>query len=367
MSRETDHSDHPDPLPSPELNPLLNPLLSQNMGRWAEVYFTTAPEKRQQAVLELLRELEAAAPVTASQPGPAVCPSCGHQNAAQQNFCGACGRQLRVEVDAPSTRTEHRTEPGPTPQEWNRPFQLLPLDSPNALSSPLQAASHREPELGHETRVALGRRIQKAVFSPAFSRLYLAGALILVIVTLAFMVWRSSQVVSGLSRSPAVNDNRQLAPAVTGQEAARTAPQPTEWPSLNPAPQSAPSAQPAATATPVHLATPQPGPAGQPNAAAAPPAQVSAGSGSEELAVAQSLLKGTAGHERNSAAAISWLWKAVAKRNTEATLLLSDLYLNGDGVPKSCDQARILLDTAARKGSKAAADRLRQLPVMGCE
>ena len=32
-------------LPRPELNPLLNPLLADNMGRWAEVYFTSAPEK----------------------------------------------------------------------------------------------------------------------------------------------------------------------------------------------------------------------------------------------------------------------------------------------------------------------------------
>ncbi|MFZ1998769.1 MAG: hypothetical protein WA239_21395, partial [Candidatus Sulfotelmatobacter sp.] len=44
-------------LPDPELNPLLNPLLGAHMGRWAEVYFTTPPEKRAQAVSELVREL----------------------------------------------------------------------------------------------------------------------------------------------------------------------------------------------------------------------------------------------------------------------------------------------------------------------
>jgi len=37
-------------LPHPELNPLLNPLLAENMGRWAEVYFTNPPEKREQAI-----------------------------------------------------------------------------------------------------------------------------------------------------------------------------------------------------------------------------------------------------------------------------------------------------------------------------
>jgi len=55
----TDQSDA-NHLPDPELNPLLNPLLGANMGRWAEVYFTNPPEKREQAVAELLRELRQA-------------------------------------------------------------------------------------------------------------------------------------------------------------------------------------------------------------------------------------------------------------------------------------------------------------------
>jgi TPR repeat protein len=48
-------------------------------------------------------------------------------------------------------------------------------------------------------------------------------------------------------------------------------------------------------------------------------------------------------------------------------IALSDLYLRGDGVPKSCDQARLLLDAAARKSEPAAAERLRHLQAFGCE
>jgi len=69
---------------------------------------------------------------------------------------------------------------------------------------------------------------------------------------------------------------------------------------------------------------------------------------------------------RDSGEAAQWLWKAVRKRNVEATLALSDLYLRGDGVPKSCDQARLLLDAAARKGAPAAAERLHQLETSNC-
>jgi TPR repeat protein len=91
------------------------------------------------------------------------------------------------------------------------------------------------------------------------------------------------------------------------------------------------------------------------------------GGGTEELAMALSYLDGTGGQERNHSEAAKWLWKSVAKQNADATLVLSDLYLKGDGVGKNCDQARILLDAAARKGMKQAGDRLRHLQAFGCQ
>ena len=89
--------------------------------------------------------------------------------------------------------------------------------------------------------------------------------------------------------------------------------------------------------------------------------------GAEEVATAERYLNGTQGTPRDSGEAAQWLWRAVGKRNLAATTALSDLYLRGDGVPKSCDQARLLLDAAARKGGRAAADRLRNLRAFGCE
>ena len=113
-------------------------------------------------------------------------------------------------------------------------------------------------------------------------------------------------------------------------------------------------------------AQPTPDPAPQAADEKNPAATVS-GSGSEELATARRYLDGTDGQQQNPAEAVNWLWKAVAKRNTEATLLLSDLFLKGNGVPKSCDQGRVLLDAAATRGSKDAAERLRHLQAFGCQ
>jgi TPR repeat protein len=89
--------------------------------------------------------------------------------------------------------------------------------------------------------------------------------------------------------------------------------------------------------------------------------------GAEEMATAAKYLSGTEGMPRDSREAASWLWKAVGKGNPAATMALSDLYLRGDGVAKSCDQARLLLDAAARKGQHAAAERIRNLQAFGCQ
>ena len=78
-------------------------------------------------------------------------------------------------------------------------------------------------------------------------------------------------------------------------------------------------------------------------------------------------MNGTSGMTRDSGEAAQWLWKAVSKQNVDAVLALSDLYSRGDGVPKNCDQARLLLDAAARKGSPAAAEQLRRLQGSNCE
>jgi TPR repeat protein len=83
--------------------------------------------------------------------------------------------------------------------------------------------------------------------------------------------------------------------------------------------------------------------------------------------MAEKYLNGTSGAPRDSREAAQWLWKAVRKQNLAATMALSDLYLRGDGVTKSCDQARLLLDAAARKGSAGAGERLRNLQAFGCQ
>ena len=105
-----DDPDLQDTLPDPRLNPMMNPRLGKNLGRWANVYYTTPPEQREQAVLALVRELEggevATADIMAPAPAetetqPAVAPATqdnpvGPVSAAPEwRFCGHCGSPLK--------------------------------------------------------------------------------------------------------------------------------------------------------------------------------------------------------------------------------------------------------------------------------
>jgi TPR repeat protein len=89
-------------------------------------------------------------------------------------------------------------------------------------------------------------------------------------------------------------------------------------------------------------------------------------SSSPDLRLAQRYLSGSTG-VRDPSEAAKLLWRAVGKQNATAAILLSDLYMRGDGVPRSCDQARLLLVAAAKRGSPLAAQQLRNLESQGCQ
>lgn len=84
-----------------------------------------------------------------------------------------------------------------------------------------------------------------------------------------------------------------------------------------------------------------------------------------EFIRAQKYLMG-AGVLPDPATAAEWFWRSLEAGDTDAALPLADLYLRGEGVSQNCTQAKILLDTAARKGNAEAERRLQELPV-NCE
>lgn len=82
-----------------------------------------------------------------------------------------------------------------------------------------------------------------------------------------------------------------------------------------------------------------------------------AGPGADELA--------KAANASDREAASAWLWKSVAKGNPEAPVKLANMYIKGDGVPQSCDQAVVLLRSAAAKENAPARSRLGSLYATG--
>jgi hypothetical protein len=384
-------------LPS-ELNPLSNQLLAENLRRWAEVYFSNPPEQREQAISELLRELRgetapqhAAAsgassvarpePVSIFRPAndpPSLvrCMSCGHENVVSQRYCGMCG----VLVAAPeppaysqfdqTSRQDWETDRGAdavdqeAEERWESESDSVPAyeqiaPSTNELSlfqAVSQGSGHDDAVWEYDTSP-----------SPPY-RLYFGLVLAIMLFGLGYLAWRGMQ---GNSLSHQVS----APPPAIGKDA--------DTPSAQPPPSRAEEAASPRNATPAtasHQAgavagkpetkvagnrRPQPTPAGETEPM--PALEAGAGKGAQELSIAEQYLSGADGKHRDTAEASKWLWKSVAKHNDKASVMLADLYLKGDGVSKNCEQARVLLDSAARKGTSGAGERLRNLQAFGCQ
>ncbi|MGB9335008.1 MAG: PilZ domain-containing protein [Candidatus Acidiferrales bacterium] len=69
----------------------------------------------------------------------------------------------------------------------------------------------------------------------------------------------------------------------------------------------------------------------------------------------------------NTKEAAKWLWMSVEKGNPAAEILLADLFARGDGVIKSCSQARVLLAAAIKHGDSEATRKLSALDARGCQ
>jgi hypothetical protein len=379
-------------LPDPELNPLLNPLLAAHMGRWAEVYFTNPPEKRGQAVAELIRELE-----TISPPAPASvhgldnerenertetaevpessytgepipgCGACGYTNSVGQRFCGMCGALLET---MPEARVPQAAEAAPiSGASWSEPE---PVPGGNSGEHAMDAEVNYPADTSHDAQVSSWEPSEKEFLHFADEtelvadrhRLYVGVVLAILLVLLVYMAWRGTSAITGAADlQPVPSKAIPTAPTASAQPSATPSNSSGDNPPTSPVsglkqPDPTPRKNQTAAARPAPLVVP---------AAANTSAIAPELSGAEDLATAETYLNGTQGLNRDSREAARWLWKAVGKGNPTAELALSDLYLRGDGVAKSCDQARLLLDAAARKGARAAAERLRNLQAFGCQ
>jgi hypothetical protein len=389
-------SDRITDLPNPELNPMVNPTLGRNLGRWAQVYFTTPPEKREQAVVELLRELEAEngplppPPASASiyelpkRPAalePGACGECGHPGTPGQRFCGMCGSPLLSEQQNGRAHAEilplaATADAGPAMNVPEHPFPTLSLFA-EVLEEPASGPSN-----GNGTSEIQWLRDKNLPFGFASSSrrsLSNYGFALVGVVLLGLLYYyyyanwgrpNASQAASRTVPAAIVTAENRGRPTAPEPAPAPTATQPTPSPAVvatNPPISDAAAVPATRPATPVArpegvAAQAVPGNAGT---AAHEPGTLASDNGSLELATAQDYLTGK-NRPRDSAAAATFLWAAVKKENTTAVLLLSSLYLAGDGVPKNCDQARVLLTAAAHKQVAQAVTRLRDLERSGC-
>ena len=82
--------------------------------------------------------------------------------------------------------------------------------------------------------------------------------------------------------------------------------------------------------------------------------------GNSDLAAAMEYLGGPTG-KRNSSKAARLLWSAVGNGNSDAEVVLADLYLHGNGVARSCEQGRVLPDCRRQKWRRAGQSKIRRV------
>jgi TPR repeat protein len=369
-------------LPRSELNPLTNPVLGKNLGRWAQAYFTSPPEKRERAVSQLLRELENEVPAAAATattslritedvgtepparavqvPSDVLCPACQHRNQHNQRFCGSCGFPLQAVESAEGYSSEEHFSEDPAPHH-------------SATAHP-EMTVHPENDVQWLRDKALAS-LKESDTPTSHGWKYLVACGAVLALGFAYLQWASQsprpRPSAPVATAPAMNPAEPQLQAAQPTTPARTRPEPAETAAAlpkNPIIQSTLATRENINKRPVEasLGSSASGPSTESRSGPPPRANVEAGGGAQELLVAQHYLAGKAG-PRDTTEAGKWLWKAVAKQNGTATLLLADLYMRGDGVPKSCDQARLLLVAAAKKGVPEAAQALRNLESSGCQ
>jgi len=305
-----------------------------------------------------------------------ICKSCGAENAAEQRFCGMCGAALQ-EIDSESEPEPQQPHSAASQNFDFSHYPTRPVETHDHSVGLYRRSNENEPVAGEELPTLF------AEYKPVSYRFRAVMGLIIAVLVagLGYLAWRGTQANIGAARPlPAVpaatQPDQQPSPAPQGATNAGTN-VPKSEPSAAPPPTGEPaSKQPQKTAPATSAASNPPAvtstkAAEERSANGTAPATSTAskpqGSGAEELSQAEGLLKGGPGKVRDSAQAEKLLWQSVGKQNGSATLMLSDLYLRGDGVPKNCYQARLLLDIAARKGVAGAGERLRNLQAFGCQ
>jgi hypothetical protein len=379
-------------LPDPDLTPSLNPTLARNLGRWAEVYFTTPPEERDAAVQKLLRELLEAEEKRLGRRSAEVPASPVNAELREQTVEGEA-RQFPVasEPIEPGSSVEvlelfvETAEPGtsaPSDSRRSPLTEILQITAPSsgpsaageatlpqtevvpawngneALIQPLIVARGgaavgsltSETATGDQLATNVGEisRVLRPVteFRPRTLGLWrkigaVAAAVMLVVLIRSVLKSREAQpTFSTLPPVSSVAASSSQERASSGAISGRVVPSAGTHP---------PALQPAVSREP------------EPSLATAPKQDAI-----PELAKAERYRLGK-GVPQDSAQAVHWLWQAVAKENGDALERLAGMYATGDGVPRDCDQARVLAGAAAKKLPQDAVRMDEELRAAGCE
>ena len=358
-------------LPNDRLNPLLNPLLAKQLGRWAHIYYTASVNNREAAIEKLVCELEAEeaklhgtrdapapAPPTERASGPVLVvaprtaesvpdpvkpwPLFSEPEVAELGADGSMSTQApiiesfhaqeAVELQTPAEsrilETEATPESSKLPASSAEPYmERAALPAP-AAEVPVWEPSPRE-RYGLET-ITTPDLFSSPASTRSWRRPLAAMGLVALLGIGLSLAWQRSKSSAGTQQ--AHRSQPSSSPLAVRSETASAPP--------------AASVAPAAASVTPAAAGVTPGKAILPETV--PPTAEEIASKDPDLVAGLRLLKGTSAGP-NSAEAVPHLWQAVKRQNAVALVTLAELFAQGEGVTKDCDQAKILFGAAERQ------------------
>jgi hypothetical protein len=338
---------------------------TQDGGKVASLQFDDVTPEFRSALRTWLTQLSAPA-VPSFSNDHFIDPGFGEQRAA------APARPLAVEPVADSV-----VEPAKAPSLSEFVSAASPLSSIAGLADQSNAAAIApDPPAPRETFLLSDweyPRPPQADSRPRVRGVAIAAIVIVVVaLTVIFYGYHDSvgQLLISLGQKMSAPKDVSAAPASSASQAASaspttSAPQPLKVPDVSKPPVENP--QPVSPATRENIpASPEKGLADErryrtENTPESVKPQTTLGAASPAPATSASVAQSEDPAER-----VHSLWAAVAQGNTSAEVTLAKLYLIGGGVTKSCDQARVLLQAAAKKGNGEALDKLSQINQQGC-
>ncbi len=319
-----------------------------------------------------------------------ICDHCGHDNPAENHYCGMCGtaldrrpaavaaqpgsvsERLRALTEDEQPKDGRSNSEAPEPRRTAVPSFLGLEDAPPRRPAKPSSGISGPSFLGLETPPERASYLLDDEEPRSHWRGYLAALLIVVVAILAGLQWRAEVKAQAYkigtllwARMHATAAQPSVSEKVAGGTPPETTPPPS--PQTPPEPSATSNLAPAGDTTPPTIGSASPTPPSSEATTPQPPPAPDAGksAGNTTPTTDQQHPSASAKTDKTTAASSRNPAPANDQQRADALLLMAQKYLHGLGVPRDCGQGLVYLREAVRQPSAPARSQMGALYATG--